>query len=404
MHARTSTSGGGEGRARILLLLSSLHGGGAERVAVHLLNNMDSERFDVRLGLLRGSGPWLAEADRSRILIAPGSERFVYEGTNSSFYRPDRLVAGVTGAPRAFRAMIRQVRPQVVMSFLKGTSLAVSAALAGLGAQRPRFIVREGNNTLAVINEELSNPFGRVIVRHLTARAYRAADCVLANSRDMAEGISRDLALDPAGVRVINNPIDLDRVRLLSREPLPEAPRRPFVLTVGRLEYQKAQDGLLRAYAASETRATHDLVLIGRGTLDLSLRALAVELGIAGQVRFKGFLDNPWRWMAKAELFLLPSRWEGFPTAAAEALAVGVPALLSDCPFGPRDVLEHGVSGWIVPPDDDRALRDAMDHLIARPALRSRLVEGGSARAESFGLAPMLACYEHLFAEQAALA
>ena len=365
---------------------------------------MDRERFDVRMGLLRAAGPWLAEADQSRIVVAPASERFVFEGTNASFYRPARLVAGITGAPLAFRTMVAQTQPHVVMSFLKGTSLAAWASLLGLRSRRPRFIVREGNNTLAVIDEELSNPIARLGVRRLTARAYRAADRVLPNSSDLAASMVRDLGVDPTRVRVINNPVDLGRVRERAREPLPIVRPRPFVLTVGRLEHQKGQDLLLRAYAASKTRATHDLVVIGRGTLEASLRALSADLGVAGQVHFEGFVDNPWAWMAKADLFVLPSRWEGFPTVAVEALAVGVPALLSDCPFGPRDVLEHGVSGWIVPAEDASALREGMDHLIANPVLRAGLVQRGSGRVERFGLPAMVACYEDLFAEQAALA
>lgn len=395
---------GAQGRVRVLLLLSSLHGGGAEKVAVHLLNHLDPGRFETRMGLLRASGPWLADADRSRIMVAPDSGRFVYEGANSSFYRPDRLLAGVTAAPRAFSQMVREFRPHVVMSFLKGTSLAVWRALGGLGTERPRFIVREGNNTLAVIEEELRNPLARRIVRGLTARAYRSADCVLANSTDMARGIARDLGLDPTKLRVVNNPIDLDGIRRLAHEPLDRAPPRPFILSVGRLEYQKAQDVLLRAFAAANIRATHDLVILGRGTLEPALRTLAARLGVADRVHLPGFAANPYAWMAAADLFVLPSRWEGFPTAAAEALGAGVPVLLSDCRFGPRDVVEDGISGWIVPVDDVTALRDAIDRLIAKPGLRARLAAAGAARAEGFRLESMLARYEDLFAEQAAAA
>lgn len=390
-------------RDRVLLLLSSLHGGGAERVAVHLLNHLDPKRFDVRMGLLRAAGPYLKQADASRILTAPnGDDRFNYDGPNASNYQIGTLIAGALHGPRAFRSMVREFKPHVAMSFLKGTSLITWGALAGLGRGRPNWIAREGNNTIAVIDEEAKNPLARLAVTSLTRRAYRHADAVLANSHDMASGIAVDLGLRPERMAVINNPIDIEGVNAAAAEAIHDAPPRPFILTVGRLEYQKAQEVLLAAYAEGTARTTHDLVIMGRGSREQELRALAGSLGIAGRVHFRGFTDNPYAWMAKADLFVLPSRWEGFPTAAAEAIACGAPVLLSDCRFGPRDVIEPGVSGMLTPVDDRAALTQTIDMLIAEPDLRARLGAAGKLRAQSFGLAPMLDRYADLFAEQAA--
>lgn len=405
MHQRTSIGRiGGPDRHRVLLLLSSLNGGGAERTAVHLLNNLDPMRFDVRMGLLRAAGQWLPFADQDRIMIAPeGDKHFVYEGTNASFYNPATLIAGATRAPFAFRQMVREFKPEVVMSFLKGTCLISWGSLWHMGNDRPRWIVREGNNTLAVIREETGNFAMRKIVEGLTRRAYRAADIVLANSTDMATGIQRDLSLDPSRMRTINNPIDLEGIAQ-SVKAIPERlPERPFMLTVGRLEYQKAQDVLLEAYAASNAKETHDLVILGTGTLENDLCALAGKLGVTEKIHFLGFTDNPHAWMARADLFLLPSRWEGFPTAAAEALACGAPSILSDCRFGPRDIIEHGKSGWSVPVGDVMALAAAIDHLVTDPTLRAVLSAGAKRQAGNFALDKMLDRYAALFAEQAQL-
>lgn len=139
---------------KVLLLLTSLHGGGAERVAVHLLNRLQG-RFDMRMGLLRASGPYLDQADRSRLIVAPeGETHFNFDGPNSANYRPGKLVGSAVRAPLAFRRMIRETQPDVVLSFLKGTNLLVWLALMNMGRARPRWIAREGNNVLAVIREE----------------------------------------------------------------------------------------------------------------------------------------------------------------------------------------------------------------------------------------------------------
>ena len=387
---------------RVMLLLSSLNGGGAERVAVHLLNRCDPALVDVRMGLLRREGPFLAEADPTRIEAATiGKRWFGHQGHNSGFYRADRLVASTVLAPINFAHMIRTHRPQVVMSFLKGVSLLTWMAVNRVGDARPRWIVREGNNTDAVIEDEVSHPLGRAIVKGITRKAYRSADCFLANSHEMARGLQQRLALDGDRVRVIQNPIDVARVQRLAREPLRDAPKRPFILNVGRLEYQKGHDVLLKAFAASEAARDLDLVILGKGSLEGELKRLAGELGVADRVIFPGFIPNPWAWLARAKLFALSSRWEGFPSVVAEALACGTPALVTSCDFGPAEVVEHGQSGWVVPPDSVEAFGSAMDQLLRRPDLTARFAANGPARAALFDVDSMVEAYTDLFFEQA---
>ena len=385
-----------------MLLLSSLHGGGAERVAVHLLNRCDPERFDVRMGLLRRTGPFLSEADPERVHASPiAQDWLVYEGHNSGFYRPDRALAAVTLAPLNVGAMIRQHRPHVVMSFLKGMSLLAWLTLGAMPFRRPVWIAREGNNTDAVIEDELASPAARATIRHLTRRAYRRADCFLANSHEMARGLQQRLGLDPRRLRVIHNPVDSEAVRARAAEALPTEQARPFLCSVGRLEHQKGHDLLIKAFADAGLSRTHDLVIVGRGTREAVLRAQAAQMGVGDAVKFVGFAENPWTWVARSDLFVLPSRWEGFPCALIEALACGAPALATACEFGPAEVVDHGASGWIVPPGDTGALGRAMSDLLADPARRAAFAVAGPARAAMFGLDEMVGAYDELFAEQA---
>jgi glycosyltransferase involved in cell wall biosynthesis len=385
---------------RVLLLLTSLHGGGAERVAVHLLNRLDRDRFDVRMGLLRASGPYLDQVDGDRLIVTPGGEkRFNFDGPNSAQYAIGKLLGAVSGAPFAYRRMIARHRPDVVMSFLKGTNLLTWLALAGLGNERPRWIAREGNNVLAVLHEEAPNRLVEHVSLALTRRAYRRADAVLANSTDMAVNLATDLKLGPEQVRMINNPIDLDAIQRQARERPEGLPQRPYLITAGRLEFQKAHEVLIRAFARSGLSRSHALVILGKGSRLAYLHRLAAQLGVGEQVRFIGFVANPYGWMAQADLFVLPSRWEGFPTVAAEAMACGTPVLLSDCPYGPRDIIVPGESGELVPPGDADALSRSIAELIADPQRRARLAESGRRRVERFALEAALECYARLFEE-----
>lgn len=386
---------------RVLLLLTSLHGGGAERVAVHLLNGLDPRRIDARMGLLRKAGPYVSLVeDQSRLLVAPdGETHFNYDGPNSAQYAPGKLVSSAVRAPLAFREMIKQTRPDVVMSFLKGTNLLAWLSLMGLGRRRPQWIAREGNNVLAVVREEAPNDFTRKVSLGLTSRAYNRADAVLANATDMAETLLTDLSLDRSKMRMINNPIDLGTITTAKDQPILGAPKRPYIITAGRLEYQKAHEVLLRAFAQSGLWRSHALVILGKGSRLDELHRLAAQLGIGEHVRFIGFVANPYAWMARADLFVLPSRWEGFPTVAAEALACGAPLLLTDCKFGPRDVIEPGVSGELVPVDDVDALARGMADLIASPERRAALREAGFARVQRFAIGEMVEQYANLFEE-----
>ncbi len=390
---------------RVMLLLSHLHGGGAERVAVHLLNRCDPSLIDVRMGLLRRAGPFLADAeDHGRIDASPvGQDWLEFEGHNSGFYRPRKLLATAVLAPANVAAMIRAHRPHVVMSFLKGMAVLTYFVLGGMGPNRPRWILREGNNTDAVIEDELAGPAGRGLIKGLTRRCYRAADCFLANSHEMARGLGASLALDPSRIRVIHNPIDLKEVRRLAREPLPAPQERDFIVTAGRLEYQKGHDILLEAFAASAAASNLDLVILGRGSRERELKHQAARLGLADRVKFPGFTANPWAWFSRAKLFVLPSRWEGFPSVVVEALACGVPALVTSCDFGPAEVVEHGVSGFVVPPEDPASFRAAMDLLLRRDDLTDKLRRNGKARATQFGIDEMITAYCDLFREQASL-
>jgi glycosyltransferase involved in cell wall biosynthesis len=388
---------------RVMLLLSSLHGGGAERVAVHLINRCDPAVVDVRMGLLRRSGPFLGDADASRIdTSAIGQDWLEFEGHNSGFYRPQKLLAAGVLGPANVAGMIKAHRPHVVMSFLKGMSVLTYFVVKGLGRDRPRWIAREGNNTDAVIDDELANPAARALIKGLTRRCYRAADCFLANSHEMARGLQASLDLDPARIRVIQNPIDVAMVARQAAEPLPIAQERGFIVTAGRLEHQKGHDILLKAFAASQAARDLDLIILGRGSLEAELKRQAASLGIGDRVKFPGFCANPWAWFSKARLFVLPSRWEGFPSVAAEALVCGAPALVTACDFGPREVVEHGKSGWVVPPEDVAAFTGAMDSLLRQPELTAAFGEAGRKRAAQWDIAHMVEAYTSLFLEQAA--
>ena len=389
-------------RLRVMLLLPSLHGGGAERVAMHLMKHVDRSRFDVRMGLLRKSGPYVAELDESLVDVAQIGRRFLdFDQGNANVYRPASLLPAIVLTPANVVAMLRRFKPHVVLSFRKGMSLIALGAVSIYGRSRVRFIAREGNNTLAVIDDEVKSELARSLVRQITAYCYRSADRLLTICHEMARDLEGQLGLDPAHVRTIYNAVDIREVAARAAEPAPEAPVDPYLIGVGRLDRQKGFDVLLRAFARLPERATHRLLLLGEGPELESLQRLAAELGIAERVLLPGWSKNPWALMRRAALFALPSRWEGFGNVVIEAMASGTPVVVSDCSYGPKEIVRHGRDGLIVPTDDDAALASALRQILADPQLRERFIAAGAERARDFDVNQIVKSYERLFAEVA---
>jgi glycosyltransferase involved in cell wall biosynthesis len=290
------------------------------------------------------------------------------------------------------------------MSFGPGVNIQTRLALARLGRNRPRWIGREDCNLEAELGRALSRPLARAAALAGLGTVYRCADAFVAVSHGLA-GYLRDHArLAPERLHAIHNPIDLRAITNGLRGGAPPDLGRPFLVAAGRLVWQKGFDVLLSAFAASRAASRFDLVILGEGPLEADLRRQAAALGIAERVRFAGFQSNPWIWFAHAALFVSPSRWEGFGNVIAEAMACGAPALVTDCGFGPREQLTHGESGWIAPEGDPAALAGALDHLLARPALRARLAEAGRRRAQAFDADRIARIYDTLFLREAAAA
>ena len=131
------------------------------------------------------------------------------------------------------------------------------------------------------------------------------------------------------------------------------------------------------------------------------MNALAQELGLADRVLFAGFIADPAPYYAHGDIFVLPSRWEGFGHVIVEAMACGLPVVAFDCPYGPADILGSGEGGVLVPPEDVDALAAAIDRLLDAPAERARLAAGAGHVAERFSLARITADYARLIARVA---
>lgn len=335
--------------------------GGVGKVFCDLANGLVDKGVDIDFVLYKAAGPLLDDLDPRVNVVCLGVLR-----------HPWSLFA----FPPLLRYLGRR-RPDVVLSAVSGPNVAVLLALALLRA-RSRAVV---TYHASVGSESISG-----LLRRLQNRLYRRADRVVAVSEGVAHELADATAIPRHHIRVIPNPVDLERIAAAAREPVtendwfePGAP--PVILGVGRLHPQKDFDKLLDAFALVRRKTRARLLVLGDGPSRQQLEVLAGTLGLSDDVSFPGFARNPYKYMARAAVFVLPSRFEGLPTVLIEALACGCPVVSTDCPHGPREILEDGRWGQLVPVGYVSGLEAAIEQALARPQPADEL----KARAQHYG-------------------
>jgi len=329
-------------RDGLSIFVPSLRGGGAERVMVHLARGFAERGFRVDLVLAKAEGPYLAEVPPSVRVVDLKASRMLYS------------------LPRLVR-YLRKERPTALLSALDHANLV--ALWARDLARVPTRVVVSVRNTLSQATVHAPDQRAKWIPLGIRL-FYPRAEAVVAVSQGVAEDLVRLTSLPREKIRVIYNPVVTPELFAKAEEPLDHpwfAPGEPpVILAVGRLTEQKDFPTLIRAFALVRAQRPARLMILGEGELRPQLEALVHELGLQDDVALPGFVANPFAYMARAAVFVLSSRWEGLPGALIQAMACGTPVVSTDCPSGPREILEDGRWGRLVPVGDVNALAEAM--------------------------------------------
>lgn len=359
---------------RVLFVCDTLSGGGAERFVSTALVHLDRSRLRPGLCLFRSEVSYpLPDDVPVRVL----------EKT-----RPWHIPIAIGKLAR----MIDAERPDVVFSAFSHPSFVTGNALA-LCRHRPRWVARVSNNPDFHETGTL-----RAWMRQLYARADR----VVCNASDLREAFARAYPGCADKAVFLPNAIDFDALeRLADLLPEEDACKGPTLVAVGRLHAQKRVDRMIALLAALRERRGVRLVVCGEGPLRAALEAQVRDLGLGGRVRLLGFTDNPYAWIARADLFLLTSDWEGLPNALLEAQGLGVPAVATDCDYGPREIIAQGETGVLVPVEDPSALEAAVGALLDDEPRRRAMGEAARRRArERYAARPVVRRLEaHLLDE-----
>jgi glycosyltransferase involved in cell wall biosynthesis len=365
-------------RIAVLFIIPSLGAGGAERVTITLLRNLDRTRFRPMLCVLTQSKQGFRDE------VPADVEVF------------DLHASRVLSALPRIARLVWRTSPDVLFSQLSHLNLAL-AMIRPLLPRRLALIGRESSIVSETVNAYRSPALWRWCYR----RFYRRLDRVVCQSRRMRSDLVEQFSLPIERTVLVNNPIDTERVRKLAGEHLrcgerDDGVRSLQLVACGRLSHEKGYDLLLQAVSEFDAGQVY-LTIVGDGPLMSSLVNQATLLGIAEQVDFVGFQTNPYPYLARADWFVLSSRFEGFPNVVLEALACGTPVIATPAIGGVSEAFE-GVEGCMLLEEiSAQALRRAIGEAIKQPP--HRIDYRNSTR--RYQVATVMDAFEGLFAAAA---
>ena len=344
--------------------------GGIERTVLNLLDELPAKHAGI--DLVVGSiderlKPQLPDSVHVVVL----SSRLPL-GPLGRLMMPRNAVA--LGIFPSFVRYLRKRRPQAVMSFQASVLAVLAAKVARTDA---RIVVREANPSTVALGQEPG--LLRRLKLRLKRMAYARADAVLAISQGVANDLTQGLGLAPSMVKVIYNPSFNPRILERAKEPvdhlwLKSDAGLPVVISVGRLSHQKDFGTMVRAFAIVRERIPSRLLIVGDGELRGETERLIAELGLGESVDIVGFVDNPFKYMARATVYAMSPRYEGLGNVFIEAQVCGLPIVSTDCPGGPREILLDGAAGALVPVGDAAAMAEAIVGYLESPELAARHV------------------------------
>ena len=366
-------------KRKILFVIPSLGGGGAERIVVLLLEYIDKQKYEPVL---------LAFESVTKYQIQ-GCDNLKIIGLNKR-----SKISNIT-LPFTLARVIRKEKPDVILSFMNYANLITSVAKL-LSINSNYFIQSDHNNLTELMK------MGRYgVVRSLITRLlYKIGD----NRICVSMGVEKDLC-DNWGVKqskclTIHNPVDYQNIQRSLIEPVNEPwfdEDIPVIIACGRLSAQKNYPMLLNAFSLLVDNIEVRLVILGEGEKQGEIVGLIEEYGIENRVKLMGFVSNPFKYIAKSTVFVLTSDSEGFGNVLIEAMACGAPVVSTRCPSGPEEIIDHMEDGILISVGAEEECANAMKMVLYDKKLRSQFSKNGREKSKRFDIVKVVKQYEAVF-------
>lgn len=346
-------------REPLAVVMRAFEGGGAQRDMILLCNALAAKGVALVILVLRNDGSLRALLDPAiRVDEIPGQ----------------RIRYAIPG----LRRLIRNIGPTLVMSSESNLNLCCLAAVRSLlRAARPKLVLREvGSPSQAQQRDpSLQNHIAYRVLRRL----YRYADKVITLTRGARQDLARNFGVAEKAIawmpsNAVVPPATAERIARWDGETGCE---RDLIVSVGRLSPEKNHRLLLHAMTLMPKGRPWRLAVVGDGPDRAALEKFAHDHGLSNRTIFTGYVSDPFEWMMRARVAVCSSVYEGLCNAIIEALACGTPVVSMDCPYGPREILQDGCYGTLVPLGDARAMASAIEAAMDQAVDRKRLMRRG---------------------------
>lgn len=354
---------------KILFIIPSLKGGGAERVISYIINNIEYKTFCPVLVVI--------DSSHNGYTINPAVKQYKL-GISSikfSFF--------------SLRKIIKAENPDIVMSTLTYLNTYLGLIKPFLSFGSTKFIARE--STIPSLNNRRHSLY--FIYDLLTRLSYKQYIKIICQSNDMLLDLVNYFKVPTAKLTIINNPIDnsiLENNKLHSFKTRPSMPIR--FITISMLRPEKGIIRILQALSLLDFDFKY--FIVGEGIERDSIENMVQSLGLKSKVRLLGFQQDPSKIMAKCDLFLQGSYYEGFPNVLLEATLLGLPLVAYNCPGGTSEVINESINGCLVPNDNKEDYADAIKLVLSKKLDKNNISNYSQ---DKFSMNKIIPIYEKLF-------
>jgi glycosyltransferase involved in cell wall biosynthesis len=371
---------------KVMIIIHSLKGGGAERAVVNLLKGLNRRDFSITLLLYEEIFDYPRPENIELITLGIRSSKNILKFT-----------LGFVKKIISIAKSIRINKPDIVFSVLSGTNVIaiLAQSLSGIGC---KVVGSEQNHPSLSLQNQLYDGVTKFLMR----RFYPKAEKIIAISQGIKKDLVENFHLTEEKIEVVYNPVDIREIEILSEEAVYHPwfnDELPIIVSVGRLTKQKGHSYLIKAFSVVRQSLPCRLLIIGTGDEEGNLINAVDRLGLRNDVEFLGFQKNPFKYMAKSSLFVSSSIYEGFGNVIVEGMALGLPVISTDCPSGPSEIIEHEKNGLLVPIKDERALAQAILKVLTNDDMKRSLSDEARSRARHFDLNSIVQKYGNIFLE-----
>lgn len=332
-------------KIKLLFVLPSLEGGGAERIVCNLMSALDKNIFDINLFLFTNKGVyWDLLSDDIKVFFGNENKKSSKTMVVKNLYRTSKDVDIIIGSmelmPTYFSVLVGKLLRKKVIGWVH---INIDS------------ILNDKNEVIKFLHRNILLKF-----------FYNKLDRIIAVSNGAKENISKYLNdRNVNKVECIYNPIKINEIKDKSKEKIEEKIENPFIIGIGRLERQKNFILLIKAYRILLDRGIkHNLIILGQGSQKEYLVNEVKKLNMEEKVKFLGFKENPYKYLNQADVFVQSSIYEGLPTVLIEALVLNVPVVATNCPDGAKEILDNGEYGLLVKMNDEKVLADAIEKVL----------------------------------------